>query len=173
MSVVLLPVHAEGPSDYFYIVESGNFDVFVRPPAPSGATPKADHMAGAKMVAQIAAGGSFGELALMYNAPRAATVVSAEQSTLWALDRVTFRRILMDSAFQRRRMYEGFLEEVSLLASLTPKSPAEEQADEDCHYRHGDSRNSANGEALVHTAGVAWHNVERAYVFAVIKMYNK
>lgn len=68
----------------------------------------------------IGPGGSFGELALMYNAPRAATVVSTEPSTLWALDRVTFRRILMDSAFQRRRMYEAFLEEVPLLSSLKP-----------------------------------------------------
>lgn len=75
---------------------------------------------GAK-VGHIDAGGSFGELALMYNAPRAATVVSAEPGcTLWALDRVTFRRILMESTFARRRMYESFLEEVPLLSSLTP-----------------------------------------------------
>ena len=74
---------------------------------------------GAK-VNSIGPGGSFGELALMYNALRAATVVSTEaNSTLWALDRVTFRRILMDSAFQRRRMYESFLEEVPLLSTLT------------------------------------------------------
>jgi cAMP-dependent protein kinase regulator len=71
-------------------------------------------------VATIQSGGSFGELALMYNAPRAATVMSAEgQCTLWALDRITFRRILMDSTFQRRRLYESFLEEVPLLSSLT------------------------------------------------------
>ena len=31
--------------------------------------------------------GSFGELALMYNAPRAATVASVNGGTLWALDR--------------------------------------------------------------------------------------
>ena len=31
--------------------------------------------------------GSFGELALMYNAPRAATVTSVDGGTLWALDR--------------------------------------------------------------------------------------
>ena len=55
----------------------------------------------------------------MYNAPRAATVVSTEQSVLWQLDRVTFRRILMDSAFQRRTLYEKFLAEVPLLESLT------------------------------------------------------
>ena len=74
---------------------------------------------GAK-VTTIEPGGSFGELALMYNAPRAATVMSAEAGcTLWALDRITFRRILMDSTFQRRRLYESFLEEVDLLSSLT------------------------------------------------------
>lgn len=55
----------------------------------------------------------------MYGAPRNATVVSAESgSTLWALDRVTFRRILMDYTFGRRRMYEGFLAEVPLLSEL-------------------------------------------------------
>lgn len=57
----------------------------------------------------------------MYGAPRAATVMSADaNSTLWVLDRVTFRRILMESTYQRRRMYESFLGEVGLLSSLTP-----------------------------------------------------
>lgn len=101
--------------DYFYVVENGSFDIYVNKsgklePGPDGLGTK---------VGTVGPGGSFGELALMYNAPRAATVISTEQSTLWALDRVTFRRILMDSAFQRRRMYEGFLEEVQLLSGLT------------------------------------------------------
>jgi cAMP-dependent protein kinase regulator len=99
------------------VVEKGSFDVYVHKsgalqPGPDGMGEKVSH---------IEAGGSFGELALMYGAPRAATVVSAEpHCTLWALDRVTFRRILMESTFTRRRMYEGFLEEVPLLSSLTP-----------------------------------------------------
>lgn len=102
--------------DYFYVVERGVFDIYVN--TAGYVTPGPEGM-GAK-VNTIGPGGSFGELALMYNAPRAATVVSTEKdSTLWALDRVTFRRILMDSAFQRRRMYESFLEEVPLLSSLT------------------------------------------------------
>lgn len=103
--------------DYFYVLEKGNFDVYVN--ASGTCQPGPDGM-GTK-VATIGPGGSFGELALMYNAPRAATVISTEpNSCLWALDRVTFRRILMDSTFQRRRMYENFLEEVPLLSSLTP-----------------------------------------------------
>jgi cAMP-dependent protein kinase regulator len=101
--------------DYFYVVESGSFDIYVN---KSGKLEAGPDGLGDK-VGTVGTGGSFGELALMYNAPRAATVASNEQSTLWALDRVTFRRILMDSAFQRRRMYEGFLEEVPLLSSLT------------------------------------------------------
>lgn len=102
--------------DYFYIVEKGVFDIYVN---PSGTVQPGPDGMGTK-VNTIGPGGSFGELALMYNAPRAATVISTEpQSTLWALDRVTFRRILMDSAFQRRRMYESFLEEVPLLSTLT------------------------------------------------------
>jgi cAMP-dependent protein kinase regulator len=86
---------------------------------PAGAVQPGSEGLGPK-VATIEPGGSFGELALMYNAPRAATVMSAEAGcTLWALDRITFRRILMDSTFQRRRLYESFLEEVKLLSSLT------------------------------------------------------
>jgi cAMP-dependent protein kinase regulator len=100
--------------DYFYVVEQGQFDIFVN---PSGKIEAGIEGLGNK-VTTVGPGGSFGELALMYNAPRAATVVSTEASLLWALDRVTFRRILMDAAFQRRRMYEGFLSEVPLLESL-------------------------------------------------------
>lgn len=98
-------------------MERGSFDVYVH---ESGALQDGPGGLGNK-VNTIQSGGSFGELALMYNAPRAATVVSAESNcNLWALDRVTFRRILMESTFARRRLYESFLEEVPLLASLTP-----------------------------------------------------
>ncbi|KAK0388215.1 hypothetical protein NLU13_4460 [Sarocladium strictum] len=103
--------------DYFYVVEKGAFDVYVN--SSGSVQPGPDGMG--EKVGTIEAGGSFGELALMYNAPRAATIVSAEPGCmLWALDRMTFRRILMESTFARRRMYESFLEDVPLLSSLTP-----------------------------------------------------
>ena len=39
--------------------------------------------------------------------------------TLWAMDRSTFRRIVLKSAFQKRKMYEALLEKVPLLTSLS------------------------------------------------------
>ncbi|KNC97745.1 hypothetical protein, variant [Spizellomyces punctatus DAOM BR117] len=98
-----------GIGDYFYVVETGALDVYV---SRGGQQPV--------KVADYGPNGSFGELALMYNAPRAATVVATQDCVLWALDRVTFRRILMENTSRKRRMYESFLEEVPLLVSLEP-----------------------------------------------------
>ena len=54
----------------------------------------------------------------MYNMPRAATIQSAGDGMLWAMDRQTFRRIVLRNAFQKRKMYEALLEKVPLLSSL-------------------------------------------------------
>jgi len=54
-------------------------------------------------------GEAFGELALLYNAPRAASIEASEPSELWALDRRTFNHIVKDSAQQKREKYEAFL----------------------------------------------------------------
>ncbi|KAJ1942658.1 hypothetical protein FBU59_003137 [Linderina macrospora] len=98
-----------GVGDFFYIVERGSFEIFVQ----KGDEPAAK-------VATASDGGSFGELALMYNAPRAATVHATTEATLWALDRITFRRLLMERTSRKRRLYERFLETVPLLKSLEP-----------------------------------------------------
>lgn len=89
--------------DYFYMIESGTVDFYVN---------------GTK-VNTSSDGSSFGELALMYNSPRAATATAASNVTCWALDRLTFRRILLESTFNRRIMYEDFLKDVKVLAGLS------------------------------------------------------
>lgn len=102
--------------DFFYVVEKGSFDIYVN---KSGRMEAGLNGMGDK-VTSVGPGGSFGELALMYNAPRAATIIStAPHSILWSLDRITFRRILLENTFKRRRMYEAFLEEVPILTALT------------------------------------------------------
>lgn len=50
-------------------------------------------------------GEAFGELALLYNAPRAATIKCKTDSTLFALDRLTFNNIVKDAAQKRRKIY--------------------------------------------------------------------
>ena len=43
-------------------------------------------------------GEAFGELALLYNAPRAATIKAKNNCTLWVLDRNTFNHIVKDAS---------------------------------------------------------------------------
>ena len=43
---------------------------------------------------------------------------AASDGSLWAMDRQTFRKIVLKSAFQKRKMYESFLENVELLKHL-------------------------------------------------------
>jgi cAMP-dependent protein kinase regulator len=54
-------------------------------------------------------GDAFGELALLYNAPRAATITADGDCLLWCLDRETFNHIVKDSSRKRREKYEDFL----------------------------------------------------------------
>lgn len=72
-----------------------------------------------KMVYEYKGSGSFGELALMYNAPRAATVKAVTDCSCWALDRRTFRTLVIDSMAAKRESYERFLADVPLLSSLS------------------------------------------------------
>lgn len=89
--------------DYFYVVESGIVSYVVN----------------SKKVNSSSDGSSFGELALMYNSPRAATVIADTDCILWALDRITFRRILLERTFKKRSLYDNFLKGVPLLKSLS------------------------------------------------------
>mmetsp|Transcript_48502 Transcript_48502/g.115322 ORF Transcript_48502/g.115322 Transcript_48502/m.115322 type:complete len:427 (-) Transcript_48502:188-1468(-) len=74
-----------------------------------------------KVVKVCAPGDVFGELALLYNARRAASVEAPERSLCWRLDRETFNHIVKDSASKRTQTYEGFLGNVSLLSGMSEK----------------------------------------------------
>lgn len=121
--------------EYFYVVENGLLHCFIRPePLPpqwlSGGNNTSNvntedkfvrpgyHPEFGRMVQECKPGSSFGELALMYGHPRAASVLAMEASTLWSLDRITFRTIILKAAHRRRTMYEQFLSTVTLLSSL-------------------------------------------------------
>ncbi|XP_011309984.1 cAMP-dependent protein kinase type II regulatory subunit [Fopius arisanus] len=93
--------------DNFYVIERGKFEVYVKD--PTGAP---------TLIHTYDNGGAFGELALLYNMPRAATIKALTQGTLWAMDRQTFRRIILKSAYNKRKMYENLLNKVPMLKSL-------------------------------------------------------
>jgi len=96
------------PGDNFYIVDSGVCDIFVK------IQEKPDPI----LVKTCYSGDGFGELALMYGTPRAATIISQTDSKLWAIDRMTYRKIVMGRTMNKRELYEGFLKKVPLLQSM-------------------------------------------------------
>ncbi|CAL1544230.1 unnamed protein product [Lymnaea stagnalis] len=92
--------------DNFYVIDSGKYDILVGEGKPK------------KVVGHYNNEGFFGELALMYNMPRAATIVASTKGTVWGLDRQTFRRIVLKTAFNKRKRYEKLIEGCSMLKSL-------------------------------------------------------
>ena len=96
--------------NHYYIVDSGELDAYVK---GSGRTDSAT------VVKSFGPGDSFGELALMYNCPRTATIQARTKAVLWSLDRVSFRSIVLQANTEKASMYESFLEKVQLLEPLT------------------------------------------------------
>ncbi|KAH0947626.1 hypothetical protein HN011_004400 [Eciton burchellii] len=94
--------------DNFYVIERGQFYVYVR-----------DTVTGVdNHIHTYDNRGAFGELALLYNMPRAASVKAITLGTLWAMDRQTFRRIVLKAAYRKRKMYENLIDKVPMLKSL-------------------------------------------------------
>lgn len=72
----------------YFILESGTVDVSVY------------NEEGTEVVNNktLGAGIAFGELALLYNSPRSATILAAEACVAWVMDRMTFKSIIMSTA---------------------------------------------------------------------------
>ena len=49
---------------------------------------------------------AFGEVVLLYNAPRAATIVAKTEAELWQVDRQIFNNIEKEAAAKKREKYE-------------------------------------------------------------------
>jgi cAMP-dependent protein kinase regulator len=92
--------------EFLFVIESGKLDCIIK---IDGAD---------KTVKTCEAGDHFGELALLYNCPRAASVEAQEKCVLWQLDRDTFTNIVKEAAQKKRQRYDTFLAKVPLLASM-------------------------------------------------------
>lgn len=92
--------------DNFYIIESGIYDAYI---TQNGEQTK---------IKSYENKGNFGELALIYNAPRAASVISQTDGVIWAVTRQVFRSVILVKAHKQREMYNKLLEQVPMLSPL-------------------------------------------------------
>lgn len=94
--------------DVLYVVDSGELNcskVF-------------NEEEGEKFLKTYVAGESFGELALLYNCPRAATIKANTDSVLFSLDRETFNHIVKDAQRKKREMYTQSLSQMEILSGM-------------------------------------------------------
>lgn len=92
--------------DVMFLIESGAFDCIKKIDGSD------------KVVKKCGQGDVFGELALLYNCPRAASVEATEDSVVWQLDRETFSHIVRDASAKRREAFQDFLKTVPLFKPL-------------------------------------------------------
>lgn len=88
--------------DYFYVVEDGNISFAV----------DGNH------VGACARGASFGELALLYNCPRAATCIANTDCKLWKVEQRTFRYMLANNNKSQQKEISDLLRKVQFLVDL-------------------------------------------------------
>jgi len=72
-----------------------------------------------EIIKVVRQGQAFGSLAMMYTVPSQSTVRALARTTVWVLDRLPFKRVIMATSIQKRVLYENFLEGVDLLKNLT------------------------------------------------------
>lgn len=94
--------------DLLYMVEEGEFDCFKKLKGEEA------------FIKTYSTGEAFGELALLYNAPRAASITAKTDGKLFVLDRNTFSAIMKESASKKRELFENSLKKVELLDSIDP-----------------------------------------------------
>ncbi|KDO22112.1 AGC/PKG protein kinase [Saprolegnia parasitica CBS 223.65] len=100
---VIIRQHDHG--DKFYVIEEGSCECLVND----------------VHVGDVTAGGHFGELALIYDAPRAATVIATSDCKLWTLGRNEFRAIQAQSSMESLGKRSEWLQKVPLFSGLTSR----------------------------------------------------
>lgn len=92
--------------DNFYLIEKGTFHVHVE-------------IGEYEVNKQLDGKGSFGELALLHDCPRTATVIADSDGIVWCLDQQTFQIILITETASRKYQFEEVLKSNKALSVLT------------------------------------------------------
>ncbi|KAM9236690.1 cGMP-dependent protein kinase 2 isoform 1-T1 [Leptosomus discolor] len=90
------------PGNQIFVLKEGSLEVFQQN----------------KLLSSIPVWTAFGELAILYNCTRTASVKAITDVKTWALDREVFQNIMRVTAQTRQEQYRNFLRSVSLLKNL-------------------------------------------------------
>lgn len=91
--------------DRFYIIDEGRFEVRIVPDGEEDLTGEGGHIVHVYEGSRARhAHPAFGELALMYSAPRSASIVAQTDGHLWALHRAAFRQVLIHAQDHRKEL---------------------------------------------------------------------
>ena len=107
---------------HFYVLEKGKCAIRVRRRDPVDGKPVMSDPE--RTLGSYASGDSFGELALLYGAPRAATIRATTDCELWALDRshyMAIKRRFQERLSARKR---ELVDSVELFRALSPEHKA-------------------------------------------------
>jgi len=111
-------------ADHFYIIEKGSVSVDTSPNKSSRQTAVASAMrrmnSSLKRLATLKSGQSFGELALLYKAPRQATVTALESTAVLCLDRQAFKDILKKATMSKSADHIKYFDGLEMLSYLSP-----------------------------------------------------
>nr|XP_034178006.1 cGMP-dependent protein kinase, isozyme 2 forms cD5/T2 isoform X3 [Osmia lignaria] len=104
-----------------------------------------------KYLSTLAPGKVLGELAILYNCKRTATITAATDCQLWAIDRQCFQTIMMRTGLSRQAEYTDFLKSVPIFKNL-PEETLIKISDvlEETFYNNGDYiiRQGARGDTF-------------------------
>ncbi|KAF7285490.1 hypothetical protein GWI33_010588 [Rhynchophorus ferrugineus] len=104
-----------------------------------------------KFLSTLTPGKVLGELAILYNCQRTATIKAATDCKLWAIERQCFQTIMMRTGLIRQAEYTDFLKSVPIFKDL-PEETLIKISDvlEECYYAHGDYiiRQGARGDTF-------------------------
>ncbi|XP_025155558.1 cGMP-dependent protein kinase, isozyme 2 forms cD4/T1/T3A/T3B isoform X3 [Harpegnathos saltator] len=104
-----------------------------------------------KYLSTLAPGKVLGELAILYNCKRTATITAATDCQLWAIERPCFQTIMMKTGLSRQAEYTDFLKSVPIFKNL-PEETLIKISDvlEETFYNNGDYivRQGARGDTF-------------------------
>lgn len=159
------------PGDALYLVESGSFDVYKKNNSDQTDEKSSGSVSDrGVLVNHMGPGSTVGELALLYSAPRAATVIAAEDSLVWKINRHSFHYYTHAAVMEKRDRIITSLSKVKLFDGLDD-SQRQRLADsfrsstygpDECVIKEGDEQDAtffilATGEAQAEKFGKAVH----------------